>query len=1050
MTWQAFDFIFSGSTKFFEAKSNMGNLTVIEGDTGAGKTFLALEIARRHVIEKRNVFFVLLEQDIDSICNIIGGFPSLLETFKNNCCFYKNKKMYTIKCDAALPKLTKSKDKLERGTCVFYQPVKACKNTFELIEHISTEIDDVKEHFDLSTCSLVVIDNANVYFPEAFDEDDHTMMESNEGGLTRSALWNIRNIVRTEHASVLLVVEGHPEKDNPDIEFHADTVIRLTNVKSEHRGRKIDLEIIKSRYRKTSPGTHLLEICSRDGLLIWPSPQAVLSVEKSLSREKMTNSSQISVAHLPGWDDCYYEALKEGDSILIKGPRYYGKSVIRRSILCSSDNGLFLAWRSSHATRTNTWDVFLEASDIYDMSALKKEFEKCGKDSSGDTDEFLNELNAHFFRAFPYISGKNYGDSLLERRKLEKSFPGLVRRFPTTVSLSPNPMWDRNRLFFEIYWRLKEHFKAEHSSGDRFVAIDNLTFLPDIFPSALGDPDFIPLLFRLFRELKLTVVCTITSEDVAINKQALNLADVVIGIKQLPTEGDSLSVVQVHTKDDRGLDPDNRVVFDLLRGELLPDVLDTFKVSPDNNVSRVSVNLSLPCYSPSEARHAFALKDAVGLYVGAEHIALSAITNTDGSKASGGNYGNIDTAKVINSLLETRNSTRFGKTDQFFESFVVKSNKYDTYRELKKYAGHPHGDLNILAIDDYFLLSEEQKKRFSDLLQPLGKVDEWLNRLGLSSAKDYFPHFVENDYGEVIAVPYMIDMGVLVCQDSNAGRRTLNEKKMLLLKDIVSSATIGGSDNLNDPLGFTGVGYETAICFAWEYLEAIRQDENSPPERELFSEANLRKLETLREVIFLSKKSGFSSPRKYWRSWFSRLSHICENASLFEFKNQNITIKPVTSKRQILAFRYLAVPKRAPCVNFGIKLIDEFCSEEYAYDRMVNLVGLSPYMKHYNLFANNDHDALKLNYCNDQQDYDKTTLLPTEIARLFGKTERGIFDLDYKADRFITRNKLFPSYSETHKIIGMYLQKGLLSDNDAVLKSCHQIAKKIIIEKGIG
>jgi hypothetical protein len=539
-------------------------------------------------------------------------------------------------------------------------------------------------------------------------------------------------------------------------------------------------------------------------------------------------------------------------------------------------------------------------------------------------------------------------------------------------------------------------------------------------------------MFTLFRCFGLTVAATTTSEELEISKQAENLADVIITIDQLPTEGGSLSILKVNTKENRGLNPENRVGFDPLREEICADALDTFKITPDGHASRVHINLLLPYYSIAEQNYAHFFLDSIASFVGLNHVSLTAEIGID---------QNVEelTAKP-------------SKPEGPLPVIRKKTNTYDPSTVLERLSAYPHDDLNVLSLDDYLLLSKHWLSKFENLLEPLGTADEWNDYLGIKEEEDYFLDFVYNTDGKVIAVPWMIDIGVLACKKPPAKskeeqiRYQIRELSLSSIDEFeknVKDIYLLGSNNYQPPyLSFTGFGLETAISFVWEFLEAIGTPN---PEGDLFGEQHWESLNKLRKIILeksIPKKVELGNYQKKpwamnanaicWRSWFSRLSCIksCEN--YLELRNNGIQVSLITgvNRRNLLTYRYLAIPRRASCVKLGKKIIKEFCCQEYAYERLVNLVGLSPYRKHYLFKTDKDENT--------------SVFLPEEIVRLFQKACRSDFDVESKK-RFITRNNLWENYQDIHRKIGKYIQKGLFADESLIAENSFRYLKSIVL-----
>jgi hypothetical protein len=616
----------------------------------------------------------------------------------------------------------------------------------------------------------------------------------------------------------------------------------------------------------------------------------------------------------------------------------------------------------------------------------------------------------------------------------------MIKRLRKTVALPPNPFWDRNRLFFEICSILRKEF-PEHCDRDKVLSVEHLTVMQDTFPSIKRDREFIADVFALFRRLGLTVAVTTTSEELEINKQAENLADVIIAVDQLPTEGGSLSILKVNTKGNRGLNPENRVGFDPLREEICADALDTFKITPGGHASRVHINLLLPYYSIAEQNYAHFFLDSIASFVGLSHVSLTAEVGID---------QNVEEPV-----------TKLSKHEDPWPVIRKKTNTYDPYKELERLSAYPHDDLNVLSLDDYLLLSKPWLSKFENLLEPLGTADEWNDYLEIENKDDYLLDYVYNTDGNVIAVPGMIDIGVLAYKRPPAESRDKEIKSEVRLRlspfeEILQIAkTIHpDSNDYQPPLSFTGFGLETAICFLWEFLEATRKEGTLNPEEDLLGEKtwgsldklhdSLDKLHELRGIMIkpLKKDAQLSDSQQKpwmmnpgavcWRSWFSRLSCIerCEN--YLELRNSGIRVSLITgvNKRNLLTYRYLAIPRRASCIKLGKKIIKEYCCEKYAYERLVNLVGLSPYKKHYLFETKGEKNT--------------SVFLPEEIAQLFRQADRSDFGLESKK-RFITRNNFWKNYPDIHKRIGKYIQRGLFADDPIIAENSFRYLKSIVL-----
>ncbi|MCK5605487.1 hypothetical protein KAR91_26580, partial [Candidatus Pacearchaeota archaeon] len=724
-----FNFVFPEGESFFTRK---GRFTIIKGDPGAGKTTLSLEIARRISEDKRTVFFISLEQELKSLKlsmrRLAGTFGKYLES--NRCVFY-NEDTGWNNCNEI---------EVDLGVTIFFRPPVGFKSSQDLILWIQSKISEAKEKLGCS-CGLVIIDNANVYVPKEskLKKEPHGTTGKTEtkqltlaNPLNRESLQEIKYLAINQNASLLLVVEQDRNHENLEIDFYADAVIKLNKTDSE----VANLIVAKSRHFPTSPGTHKVRFTANSNFNICPSPESILlsSKLKTFNYYTSRHKKQFYASRFPGWEESFKNSslLKYQDIILISGNRHSGKAIIRDQFVNSANNGAILYWRkdASYTLRSN--EIKVDSSDITDANTLLKLLDEndllesdfgipdsmplIRKNLENQNNEKARTLLAKIINNYiinpktfdKYINSEqfalNFGDHedhlrdqynseqymLLNRQIIEKLFHGQIKKLRQNFSLAPNPSWDSNRLFFEIYQAVTKLFG--YSFNDCVLGIDNLELMLDSFPKIKMNKQFLANLFALFRCLNLTVISTISPNNCSMGLEAENLADVVLKTNFLPTVGGSLEILEIHSKERRGNAPEEKIGFDPIRGEVSSELLHTFKIAPNGKASRVNINITMPYYSQSEIKHAHDVCEGISNFVGSKHVALTGITNN----------------KICN-----------GKSNSKFLFTVKDTNKVNTSALLSRLSAYPHDDLNILTIDDYFL-TESWQRQLDSYLEPLG------------------------------------------------------------------------------------------------------------------------------------------------------------------------------------------------------------------------------------------------------------------------------------------------------------------------------------------
>lgn len=1089
---ETFQYVFPPAVEHFFANPHIdGMMSVIEGEPGVGKTLLALRIAqffseadKRTLKCHSNVFFIAIEQDLKSIKQTLKSFSRDFGEYAHKRCFYREAK--GVWQDPGKPEETEN-------LTIFFQPYEHFTEPEKLVDWIAKELPEIKDECGCD-CGLIIVDNANVFVPKTHDEPPEPVVNN---PLNRHVLRQIREKIKVPKANVILIVEGHPEQDNPDIEYYSDSVIRLT---SERIGfvRNTILEVTKSRHRPTSQGLHSVRISKTEGFKLWPSPESVVAACQRSNRLKSGKEGYYEIFHVPrlsGWKEAFkgLEVLRMGDIILVTGDRHSGKSTVCRQIVDSGDGSLFLSWRDIPRRPQDLQQILLHHSDLTDLPALYRQllddenelsshilqtFSKSGRELVRDIrdaccsqekqtpglpysdkvdlcKELARELNekiicgAKNLHSLPIVEkylkdeledivrGISIGNnrvSLVNRLLLEKIFSRKIKRMRKTICFPSEPEWSRNRLFFEIFTAIKKELSTTESlrvGGDGVVGLDDLLYLQDSFPSIKDDSSFVVNLFNLLRKFGLTVVTSATLGAYRFCEQAENLADIIIEIHQIASDGGKLGAIQIHTRDYRGIHPDRKIGFDVMRGELCPESLETFQITPDGKASRVSATIWLPYRVPAESRHALRLFDDVAGTLGHKHVELVGLSKWSESRSIESNSFEVS---------DLRNREEAMHSPHQYRRPRKKLGWYDALGELERLSKYPHDDLNILAVDDIFLRVGSGHERIAHLLEPLGTIDEWEKRLNVSREGSLLLDFITNIDRQVVAVPYMIDIGVLACYEESSGSRSpvegfKPETRRLSLTNIsqfLKIITTRYEGKTAPYLSFTKSGLETYVFFLWEFLEAVRRPNEPLPEENLFTPEYWDRLDSLRKLLIGGSRyydhSQWNDKGACWRSWYSRLSNIWNCQSYLELRKKNVDVYPITNKRNIVSIVYFVIPRRAACVGLGKNLIQQMCNKQYAIERLEGLVGLSPYKEHYARLA---------------PDEEISVLLPDEVTKLFEDCEQEHFRSD-DTRRFITREQLWPEYFEIHRSVAKRVQLALLSDSRSEMERLLRNAENIV------
>lgn len=271
-----------------ESKNFETPVVVIEGETGTGKTTLALQIAHsaaRH--PDWIVFYYSLEQTTQSLITVsknFGYFPD--EEAKKQ----KDKNVQY----RDISNIKDTIDFIESNPSIFFCKLSPRPITFtkehEIFEHRVAELNHVLLTINESIKNkfvLMIIDGITAF---------------SESLLQRTEIYRLFTLFRTNHIPCIMTLERYSniisEREEVSFEctkFLADIVISLTKDTSTEYLQYF-LEIIKSRVERQALGKHLYKIRTgpsaeniktdpRRGIVVYPSIHYVLSRVRELKKE---------------------------------------------------------------------------------------------------------------------------------------------------------------------------------------------------------------------------------------------------------------------------------------------------------------------------------------------------------------------------------------------------------------------------------------------------------------------------------------------------------------------------------------------------------------------------------------------------------------------------------------------------------------------------------------------------------------------------------------------------------------------------------------------
>lgn len=1056
--------IFPQDVNFFLNHPPAPVMTVIEGAPGVGKTLLTLriaaEVARGGGAADQFVLFIAMEQKLKSLERLAEQFMDadmLAGTrFHQGACG---------KDDVGLGNMADGA-KLRGASIVVFKPTDGDSDagvplsTSNFIPFLRRLVH-ATQALTQRECRLVIVDNANVIrsSKEAMDiagECGHGAHEATPTGtadvtsertcgspLSRAFLRRLYDNLKLHTQSMILVVEGHPERVQPHIDFFADVVIRMSH-EGEGVARRAVLQVKKSRNRETSPGVHTITIESK-GLTLWPSPESILRVHAEAKLRYLGSGAKragLTVKHgINGWATEFdgvdvtrqpkagehpAEAdsavavkeprtlLRERDIVVIAGPPNSGKSQLLHALMWAEPpDGVATACRDKVGGSRSTCEPRLGA-DLGDASAdapINASVNECGK---------CREAPALIVWHKP-VAAREGGFQ--------------------TVLVPSEPFWDRNQLFFALYRSLLP--LAERRS---VIGIENLTVMLAAFPLVTHDATFIPAFFDLLRGLGLTafIEMTVGPESVrdaisAPQRQAQELADVLIQIDEATSTEGRILTLDVSAASARTIPSRKRVRWSPELRTVSSEETDAYYETFDHGMkilSRKEVVLALPVWTPSEREHASVLQVVASAAVGAANVSLVPIVSASIVPPE---ERNIDGARPPKPRREV-------------------FNRYALDEVIRRRALYNRNALTLMVCGDDVLESDEWRQPLPGIgcsarehyLEPLGTVEEWYDILGVKSKDDLLVDFLTDDSKtKVIGVPYTIDTEVLawrteVCRaaqccltDEEATMHRVLEKVSLEgLVDFVDAIRLcvdrsrknklvarrcwrmGAFDpkmkpedaealtsqyvkevkGLTAPFEMLGYGRETCIVLAADYLLNVG---DLAVKNTFNTSENVRAIERLRTIV--TRKSINVNPERtntragIWVGWYSRLSALGVT-SFPDLAHQGMRIDAAGHKHWLCAVHHFVVPKGSGSARLARSLLAGFCKRDFALERARRFVGLSPFK----------HAARELAF------------LPPTVRTVL--LDRSAFEA-----RCLKRHTLFANYGQQAAIVGERLQTALLA-----------------------
>jgi len=547
------------------------------------------------------------------------------------------------------------------------------------------------------------------------------------------------------------------------------------------------------------------------------------------------------------------------------------------------------------------------------------------------------------------VGKNNAGKSRLIRRLLrcsekrylfrwQKQVAGNLKNTVEEIGFRGDPFWCANRIFFNLFHCLSM------VPVDAALAIDNIQSLRANFPQG-GGHTFIPAMFELLRGLGQTSFVEVSEDEIC--HTVTNLADVVISVDQLATEGGALSTLTVTTRHDRGeiRGQAKTLEFDAQRGRISAEPLNAFIKTPDGKAERVSVHIVAPCDSPAEKTHAKRLWFDTGAIVGFEHAHLIGLTSKP------------DPADVAFVTAPDR-ANKMSVPERYVSRYMIAET-------LMSMATYPRDDLCIVVCEDDVLEADDWIESRDKCLASLGTVEEWLDRLDIKKESDLLEPFITRDgTDQVIAVPYGIDVGLLAykedvwrdilgCKNKATFLKSLGwndiHKGLCDLMQEPMSTELKNKHSLTMPFfSLTGFSRDAWISTVIECLCDLGK---MPLDGQFHPSRNKEEFYKLVEM-FREQKGMVSwdtnTDAAIWRTWYSRLSML-EASNLLELqRRKNIKTQRATSHQKwICSTRYLVIPNGSVCLDLGKYMISRFARKEYALERMRSFVSLSPYVEQF-------------------------------------------------------------------------------------------------------
>ena len=989
-----FRIIFPSDSTCFLMDGDVGTMAVVEGDPGVGKTLLALECARR-IIECgtetcRRVLLIPMEQKTGSVRKLMKDFFE--ESFLRSVYFWSGKQWESEgQPDPQESMLVVCKPEWQ---AVFHFAETTYHTVGSLPSYVATVEEFMRKEIDRSgrwKWDLIIIDNANVLRPGEDESTQHpecgkegpdpggqssvrtkskrkTQQKTSSSHpvpvqsmagvqgrvLTRDMLRDFRTTAPGTDSRILLVVEGYPEKSpGSPTEFFSDIVIRLKKRETSW-GFRHELTVLKARNQPTSVGVHVLDI-SQGRLDFWPSPEAVLSKAQNDSSTPSRAAFMISAKTngedderradvgnkfgILGWEDDagFRELIKQGDMVLITGPNHVGKSNLMSMLMracCVAQSGTV---RAEKATENQENQARPPAQGT--QCATPEYYVLRWRSTSGH----LQGDGAAREAGSPAVN-----DTATGQMKSPKCRP---------LTFEHDPFWGRNRLFFTLYKIL------EPLPRRAIIGLEHIGAMLAEFPLMAQDTTFVAVLVKLLRTMAFTgfieAWSTETSSPLSLN-QVTRLVDVVLGLDRVPTDGGFLPVIVVSTAEDRGVSPGQRVRWDHEKLRVSKRDLDVFVENAPGVLVRPNVHLVLPCFSRNERHHAKHLYFDTAAVVGAQHTHLIGIT----SMTSGTN----EPPSIPDEDLERTNVAQLPNRLM---------SRYSMVQALRRMAHYPRNDLHIMYCEDDILPLDQPSEGDDNVklartviktswfnpewLEPLGTLEEWCKWLSIDDTS-FLPEFIVNRERKVIAVPYALDMGLLLSPRPQSGKGTETITNSYSLTELLKEARRiretppdqtskrqKSGRRTTRRLGVSHLGRETCVALLIESMLCLHGAKKVPDLRideleELVTDLSV----LLRDVSKKPREHADSTVEPCRRSWYSRLSELWIEGEALDYVELASRWRiSLIGQRWLMNIRYLIVPRGSQCPELAVELIRGVCCRQYAFERMLHLVGLSPYTEHY-------------------------------------------------------------------------------------------------------